>query len=60
MRPLVCLAVAAALFPLEGTLAQEPAVAVFKSAVERVALAAIVRDSRGRIVNGLEARDFER
>jgi len=59
MRPLVCLAVAAALFPLEGTLAQEPAVAVFKSAVERVALAAIVRDSRGRIVNGLEARDFE-
>ena len=39
--------------------AQEPAVAVFKSAVERVAVAAIVRDSRGRMVHNLAAHDFE-
>ena len=39
--------------------AQEPTVAVFKSAVERVAVAAIVRDSRGRMVHNLSASDFE-
>jgi Ca-activated chloride channel family protein len=33
--------------------------AVFKSAVERVAVAAIVRDSRGRMVHNLAAHDFE-
>jgi len=37
----------------------EPASPVFKSAVERVALTAIVRDSKGRLVRDLTARDFE-
>lgn len=55
----IALIVATAVLAVGRTTAQEPAPAVFKSAVERVALAAIVRDSRGRIVNGLEARDFE-
>jgi Ca-activated chloride channel family protein len=59
VRPIVCPIVTAALLMIANTTAQEPATAVFKSAVERVALAAIVRDSRGRIVYGLEARDFE-
>jgi Ca-activated chloride channel homolog len=36
----------------------EPTV-VFKSSVEQVALAAIVRDSRGRLVKNLKAKDFE-
>jgi Ca-activated chloride channel family protein len=38
---------------------QEPASPAFKSAVERVALTAIVRDSKGRLVRDLTARDFE-
>lgn len=33
--------------------------AIFKSGVERIAVAAIVRDSRGRLVKDLEAGDFE-
>ena len=36
----------------------EPTV-VFKSSVEQVAVAAIVRDSRGRLVKNLKANDFE-
>jgi VWFA-related protein len=39
--------------------AQEPGIALFKSAVDRVTIAAIVRDSRGRLVRDLEGRDFE-
>lgn len=39
--------------------AQEPAAPSFKSGVERVALAAIVRDSKGKLVTDLTARDFE-
>jgi Ca-activated chloride channel homolog len=39
--------------------AQEPDVVVFKSSVEQVAVAAIVRDSRGRLVTNLKASDFE-
>jgi len=38
---------------------QEPAPPAFKSAVERVAITAIVRDSKGRLVKDLTARDFE-
>lgn len=38
---------------------EEPASPAFKSAVERVALTAIVRDSKGRLVRDLTARDFE-
>jgi len=37
----------------------EPSSPVFKSGVERVALAAIVRDGKGKLVTDLTARDFE-
>ena len=50
---------AAAVLTIATTTAQEPEVAVFKSGVERVAVAATVRDSRGRLVTNLQARDFE-
>ena len=39
--------------------AQEPAVAIFKSGVEQVAVAAQVRDARGRLVKDLKVSDFE-
>jgi Ca-activated chloride channel family protein len=39
--------------------AQEPGVALFKSGVEQVAVAALVRDSRGRLVTDLKPSDFE-
>ena len=39
--------------------AQEPAVAIFKSSVEQVAVAAQVRDDRGRLVKDLKVSDFE-
>ena len=58
MRLLHPLVAAAAIFAVAGPAAQEPTV-VFKSGVERVAVAAIVRDSRGRLVKDLQARDFE-
>ena len=51
--------VAAALLTIAAPTAQEPGVALFKSGVERVAVAAIVRDSRGKLVMNLQARDFE-
>jgi Ca-activated chloride channel family protein len=39
--------------------AQEPAVPLFKSRIEQVAVAALVRDSRGRLVTNLTPGDFE-
>ena len=42
-----------------GTAAQEPSIAVFKSGVEQVAVAAQVRDARGRLVKDLKSTDFE-
>jgi len=39
--------------------AQQPATPSFKSGVERVALAAVVRDGKGKLVTDLTARDFE-
>jgi len=39
--------------------AQEASTPVFKGGVERVALAAIVRDERGKLVTNLSDRDFE-
>ncbi len=43
-----------------GVSAQEPAAQpIFRSAVQRVALAAIVRDGKGRLVKDLTAKDFE-
>ena len=42
-----------------GAVAQEPSIAVFKSSVEQVAVAAQVRDARGRLVKDLKSTDFE-
>lgn len=39
--------------------AQQAAVPAFRSGVERVALTAVVRDSRGKLVSDLAAHDFE-
>lgn len=41
------------------TAAQEPSAPSFKSGVARVALAAIVRDGKGKLVTSLTTRDFE-
>ena len=38
---------------------QTPPVATFKAAVDMVRIAAVVRDSKGRFVQDLTARDFE-
>ena len=38
---------------------QEPPVAAFKSSVDVVRISAVVRDSKGRFVRDLSARDFE-
>lgn len=59
MRLLLCLTILTAAGAVLAPAAQEPAVAVFKSGVEQVAVAALVRDSRGRLVTNLEADDFE-
>ena len=53
------LIVALGFLAIAGVSGQEPEIAIFKSGVERVAVAAVVRDSRGRLVKNLEARDFE-
>src|SRR5712692_4238015 len=39
--------------------AQQPSSSVFKSGIERVALAAVVRDGKGKLVTNLTAGDFE-
>jgi len=39
--------------------AQQPEQPLFKSAVQRVALAAVVRDGKGKLVTDLTAKDFE-
>jgi VWFA-related protein len=59
VRPLLSLVAAAVILTVAAIAAQEPGVIVFKSGVERVAVAAVVRDSRGKLVKNLEARDFE-
>jgi Ca-activated chloride channel family protein len=41
------------------TAAQEAPAVIFRSGVEQVAIAATVRDSRGRLVKNLTAKDFE-
>ena len=45
----------------DGARAQDPAppVAAFKSSIDMVRIAAVVRDSKGRFVRDLTARDFE-
>jgi Ca-activated chloride channel homolog len=49
------------LLGIQGTRAQEqtPPVASFKSSVDLVRIAAVVRDHKGRFVTDLTARDFE-
>ena len=42
-----------------GAQGQAPAVAAFKSSVDMVRIAAVVRDQKGRFVQDLTARDFE-
>lgn len=59
MRPLLFIAVLTAIAAVAAPAAQEPGAAVFKSGVEQVAVAALVRDARGRLVTDLEASDFE-
>src|SRR4051795_11863434 len=42
-----------------GAQSQTPPVASFKAAIDMVRIAAVVRDSKGRFVQDLTARDFE-
>ena len=42
-----------------GAQGQDPAVAAFKSSVDMVRIAAVVRDQKGRFVQDLTAHDFE-
>ena len=58
MRRLLCLTILTAAVAVAPA-AQEPGVVVFKSSIEQVAVAALVRDSRGRLVTNLRAADFE-
>src|SRR5436853_4767187 len=53
----VALMLALAGSPLDGF--QQPPVASFKSSVDLVRVAAVVRDHKGRFVQDLNARDFE-
>jgi hypothetical protein len=55
----VCLIAAATCLTAVDTPAQEPGIPAFKSSVERVTVAATVRDSQGRPITSLEAPDFE-
>lgn len=59
MRQLLCLSIIAAVAAVVSPAAQEPGDIVFKSSVEQVAVAATVRDSRGRLVKNLKPADFE-
>jgi Ca-activated chloride channel family protein len=58
MRKLLYLSVLTAVVTASAA-AQESGVIVFKSSIEQVAVAALVRDSRGRLVKDLKASDFE-
>jgi len=55
----MCWILAFGFLAIAGVAGQEPELAIFKSGVERVAVAAVVRDLHGRLVKNLEARDFE-
>ena len=58
MRKLLCLALLSAAVTSAPS-AQEADVPLFKSGVEQVAVAALVRDSKGRLVTDLKPSDFE-
>src|SRR4026209_107141 len=59
MRHLLCLSLVSLAVSIAATAAQEPAPALFKSGVEQVAVAALVRDGRGDLVKTLKASDCE-
>jgi Ca-activated chloride channel family protein len=59
MRQRLTLSVVAVVVSIGATAGQEPAPALFKSSVEQVAVAALVRDNRGKLVKTLKASDFE-
>ena len=62
MRQFVSALLIVAALGLAAPSAQQPQpepTVVFKSSVEQVAVAAVVRDSRGRLVKNLRAKDFE-
>jgi Ca-activated chloride channel family protein len=59
MRQLLLVSILTVAVCVGSSAAQEPPVAVFKSGVEQVAVAAIVRDSRGRLITDLKPSDFE-
>jgi Ca-activated chloride channel family protein len=56
---LIRVGVATVVLSASFTSAQSPPVATFKSAVELVRVAAVVRDHKGRFVENLTVRDFE-
>jgi Ca-activated chloride channel family protein len=58
MRKFLCLSLLTAAV-VAAPAAQEPSVALFKSGVEQVAVAALVRDARGKLVMDLRPSDFE-
>jgi Ca-activated chloride channel homolog len=58
MRKLICLALLTSFFA-HVPAAQESAPPVFRSGVEQVAVAALVRDSKGKLVKDLKPSDFE-
>jgi Ca-activated chloride channel family protein len=58
MRKSFCLILLTAVVTATAA-AQEAGVIVFKSSIEQVAVAALVRDSRGRLVKDLKTTDFE-
>jgi Ca-activated chloride channel family protein len=59
MRHLSGLTCVVALLAAVSVAAQDSGVIVFKSSVEQVAVAAIVRDSKGKLVKNLKPGDFE-
>jgi len=59
IRKLLCISLLTAIPAVVSPAAQDSGVIVFKSSVEQVAVAATVRDSRGRLVTNLKASDFE-
>ena len=58
-NPIVASAAGLVLALASELLAQQPPVATFKSGVDVVRVAAVVRDHKGRFVRDLSARDFE-
>jgi len=58
MHKLLCVSLLTAALTAASA-AQEPDVVVFKSRIEQVAVAALVRDTRGRLVTNLKPGDFE-